>query len=389
MSERRRIPLSVPSIGELERRYVNECLESGWVSSAGPWVTRFEEAIATRVGVPHAVATVNGTAALHLALLVAGVERDDEVLVPNLTFVAPVNAVSYCGAHPVLVDAHPVTLCMAPKVVQRFLEERCVRRDGVTSNRATGRRVKAIMPVHVFGHVADMDALSALARDWHLTLIEDASESLGSTWNGRPSGGIGHLGGFSFNGNKIVTCGGGGMLVTANEKWARRARHLSTQAKLDPFAYDHDAVGYNYRLTSLQAALGLAQLERLDEFLLHRRETLARYQRGLNELKSIRLLDEEPPVRSNFWFFTLQVPEPDREPLMQYLIDRQIEVRPVWKLMQDLPMFADCEAMDGDHARHAYSTCINLPCSADLAAEDVAFVCKSIRQYYGRHGGEA
>src|SRR5690606_28626820 len=257
------IPLSAPEIGGNEWQYVRECLDTGWVSSVGAFVDHFEAALAAHTGRRYAVATVNGTSALHAALVATGIGDHDEVIVSTLTFIAPANAIRYTGAAPVFVDADPHYWQMDPDKLRHLLERQCAWRAGALYNRSTGRRVRAIMPVDVLGHPVDLDAIVEIARRYELIVIEDASESLGAEYRGAPVGRHGDIVCFSFNGNKIVTAGGGGMLLTDHAEWARRARHLTTQARADPVEYVHDRVGYNYRLTNLQAAVGVAQLERL------------------------------------------------------------------------------------------------------------------------------
>jgi perosamine synthetase len=288
------IPLSVPALRGNEWKYVKECLDSNWVSSAGPFVGRFERMVAGFVGTKYAVSTQNGTAALHVALLVAGIQPEDEVLVSTLTFIAPANAVRYCGAWPVLIDAEPTYWQMDPQRVIDFLERDCDCASGRLRNRATGRRVRAILPVHILGHPVDMDPILELAARYRLLVIEDASESLGVKYKGQMTGSLGDMACFSFNGNKIATTGGGGMIVTNNEEWARKARHLTTQAKVDEIEYVHDQVGYNYRLTNIQAALGCAQLEQLPGFISAKRHIAELYLDHLSRRPGIIPLKEPP-----------------------------------------------------------------------------------------------
>src|SRR5208337_2878807 len=237
------------------------CLDTGWVSSVGEYVNRFEKMLADYVGSKYAIATVNGTSALHISLLLCGVEPEDEVIVPALTFIAPVNTVRYCGAHPVFMDCDRLTLCMDFEKMNNFLSYECEQRNnGHTYNKKTGRRIRAVIPVHVFGHPADMDQISAICETNNIEIIEDATESLGSKYKGKQTGTFGKMGCFSFNGNKIITTGGGGMVITNDRAIAERARHTTTQARSDSFEYDHDNIGYNYRLTNLQSAMGVAQM---------------------------------------------------------------------------------------------------------------------------------
>jgi perosamine synthetase len=328
------VPLSVPELRGNEWKYVKECLDSGWVSSAGSFVDRFERELAGRVGAGHAVATVNGTAALHVALRAVGVRPDDEVLVADLTFVAPVNAVRYCGAHPVFMDADPRTWQMDIDKVRRFLEGECVMRAGACVNRRTGRPVRAVLPVHLLGLVGPIDELAALARRHGLKLVEDASEALGVRYRGRHVGTFGDTGIFSFNGNKIVTTGGGGLLVTDDATTARYARYLTTQAKDDAVEGIHHEVGYNYRLTNIQAALGVAQLEQLGAFVARKRAIATTYADELREVTDITLMPALPAAEPNYWLYTILLGEAttlaERQAVVRALNGRGIGVRPLF-----------------------------------------------------------
>lgn len=377
------IPLAEPVLRGNEWRYIKECLDTGWVSSVGSFVNRFEEDVAKYLGVAHAVAVVNGTAALHLALIVAGVKENDEVLVPTLTFIAPVNVVRYLGAHPVFIDCDTKTLCLDIGKVESFLTEECTRRDdGYTYNRVTGRRVSAVIPVHIFGHPTDMDALTTLCKRYRISIIEDASESLGSEYRGKKTGVLGDIGCLSFNGNKIITTGGGGMIVTNNEAWAKRARHLSTQAKRDPFIYDHDDVGYNYRLTNVPAALGVAQMEQLDEFVAAKRRNALRYKELLANMPTVAFLWEEPWATSNFWFYTIQVPPRHKDPLMQFLLSKGIQVSPVWALIHTSDMYRNCQTYRIENAQKIWETCVHIPCSVNITEEQIETVAGAIKNYF-------
>ena len=267
------IPLSVPCLAGNEWAYVKECLDTNWVSSVGAFVDRFEGMAAAALGVGHAVATMNGTAALHIALKLAGVEADDEVVVSDLTFIAPANVVRYLGAWPVFVDAEPRYWQMDPQKLRDFLRKECDFAGGTLKNRHTGRRVAALLPVHILGHPCDMDPILEEAGAFGLPVVEDATESLGVRYNGRPAGSFGRMACLSFNGNKILTTGGGGMLVTNDAELARRARHLTTQAKDDTVEYIHGEVGFNYRLTNVLAAIGVAQMEQLESHVADKRAT--------------------------------------------------------------------------------------------------------------------
>lgn len=379
------IALSEPEISGNEWKYIKECLDTGWVSSAGSYVSRFEEMVADYTGAKHAVAAVNGTSALHISLLTCNVKPDDEVIVPALTFIAPVNTVRYCNALPVFMDCDPNTLCMDVQKTSDFISKKCEqKRDGYTYNKETERRVKAIIPVHIFGHPVDMDPLLEVCKENNIDVIEDATESLGSEYKGASTGSFGRIGCFSFNGNKIITTGGGGMIVTSDDGIAKRARHLTTQAKKDQFEYDHDEIGYNYRLTNIQAAMGVAQMERIDEFVETKRKNASIYRELLSDIKGIRFLWEMPWAKSNFWFYTIKSPKEHRMPLMKHLLSKDIQVRPVWKLIHTLPMYKECQSYEIQDAVSIYETCLNLPCSVGLKKDQIEFVSENIHYYFSK-----
>lgn len=379
------IALSEPEISGNEWKYIKECLDTGWVSSAGSYVSRFEEMVADYTGAKHAVAAVNGTSALHISLLTCNVKPDDEVIVPTLTFIAPVNTVRYCNAAPVFMDCDPNTLCMDVQKTSDFISRKCEqKRDGYTYNKETGRRVKAVIPVHIFGHPVDMDPLLEVCKKNNIDVIEDATESLGSEYKGASTGSFGRIGCFSFNGNKIITTGGGGMIITSDEDIAKRARHLTTQAKKDPFEYDHDEIGYNYRLTNIQAAMGVAQMERIDEFVETKRRNASLYKELLSDINGIRFLWEMPWAKSNFWFYTIKAPKEHRMPLMKHLLSKDIQVRPVWKLMHTLPMYKEHQAYEIQNAIQIYETSLNLPCSVGLKKNQIEFVSENIHYYFSK-----
>ncbi len=382
-SNKKLIPLSVPVVAGNEWQYVKECLDTGWVSSVGSYVDRLEKMVAEYCGVKHAVATVNGTAALHLSLLACGVEPGDEVIVPTLTFIAPVNVVTYCGASPVFMDCRPETLCLDIDKLATFLKQECyLDQTGQLLNKTTKKKIKAIIPVHIFGHPVELAPLMALAKKYNLMVIEDASESIGSTYQGKQTGSFGCIGCFSFNGNKIITTGGGGMVVTNDPQLAAKIKHLSTQAKKDSFEYDHDQVGYNYRLTNVLAAIGVAQMEQLPKYLSCKADNAAKYKEQLANLDQVSFLWPQSWAKINFWFYTLQVPAKDKKPLMQTLLANNIQVRPIWKLMHTLPMYKNAQTYSMEAAPIAYETCINLPCSVNLAATDIDFVTSLIKRYF-------
>lgn len=368
------IPLCIPAIQGNEWDYLKSCLDTGWVSSVGAFVDRFERDLAAYVGTRYAVATTSGTAALHIALLVAGVEPDDEVLVPTLTFIAPVNAIRYVGAWPVFIDAEPAHWQMAVGQVEDFLTQGCTRSGGELRNRATGRRVRAILPVHILGHPVDMDPLLDLAQRYDLTIIEDATESLGALYRGRKLGSLGAIGCFSFNGNKLITTGGGGMLVTDNEAWARRARYLTTQAKDDPVEFVHGTIGYNYRLTNIQAALGCAQLEQVERYIQIKRRIAAVYEAALSSVPGITCLGEAAWATSVYWMYTILVDADlygmDSRALLRRLDEARIQTRPLWQPIHRSPAYAGMESPPCPVAEQLNRDALSIPCSVGLTPDD-------------------
>jgi perosamine synthetase len=388
------IPLLVPAVQGNEWRYIKECLDTNWVSSVGPFVDRFENDFAAKVGTQFAIATVNGTAALHVALLVAGVKPDDEVLVSTLTFIAPVNAIRYAGAWPVFIDAEPDYWQMDSSGVVDFLERGCRWHEGVLYNRTTGRRVTAIIPVHILGHPVDLDPIIKIARKYGLKVIEDSTESLGATYKGRGVGSIGDIACFSFNGNKIITTGGGGMLVTSNEEWARKAKYLSTQAKDDPIEYIHEEIGYNYRLTNIQAAMGCAQLEQLEGFIAAKARIASCYTEGLQGLPGISLMREASWASSSWWMYTVLVDEAvfvtDSRQLMRSLNSRKIQTRPLWQPIHLSGAHRGRSATKMPVAEKLYQQALSLPCSVSLGREEQGRVIEEIRSIaVGATPGEA
>jgi perosamine synthetase len=368
------VPLAVPEIRGNEWCYVKECLDSSWVSSVGSYVDRFEQMVAQQSGTRFAVATVNGTSALHISLLLAGVEAGDEVLVSTLTFIAPVNAIRYVGAWPVFIDAEPTYWQMDPTRVVEFLERECLWKDGALYNRHTGRRVKAIVPVHVLGHPADVDQIVEAAKKFNLRVIEDATEGLGAAYKGRPLGSSGDIACFSFNGNKIITTGGGGMLVTDNEEWAQRARYLTTQAKDDPVEYVHGEVGYNYRLTNLLAAVGCAQMEQLPSYIAAKRRIAARYTEALAAIPGLSPMKNAPWAASTFWMYTVLVEEEefgiDSRQLMRLLAVQQIQSRPLWQPIHRSPAHRSKDPVVMPVADRLTRKGLSLPCSVGLSESE-------------------
>ena len=377
------IPLCVPEIRGNEWRYLKECLDTNWVSSAGPFVDRFERMVAEYLGTSDAVATVNGTAALHIALLVAGVEPEDEVLVSALSFIAPANAIRYVGAWPVFIDAQPDSWQIDPQRVVAFLQEKCRWHDGTLYNKATGRRVRAILPVHILGHPVDIDPILEVARRFDVVVIEDASEGLGAKYKGRMVGHLGDIACLSFNGNKIITTGGGGMIATDNETWARRARYLTTQAKDDPVEFVHGEIGYNYRMTNVEAALGCAQLEQIDEYIAAKRRIAAAYTEALNHIPGLSTIREASWATSSFWMFTALVDEEqyglDSRSLLRELAQIGIQSRPLWQPLHRSPAHSKYVAFHCDVAEGLYREALSLPCSVGVIGTDQERVIHSLR----------
>jgi len=376
------IPLCVPELRGNEWRYVKECLDTGWVSSVGPFVEQLEKSVAGYVGAAHGVAMSTGTAALHIALLVAGVKPDEEVLVSDLTFIAPANAVRYANAWPVLIDAEPVYWQMDVARAIDFLERQCKWSDGSLVNKTTGRRVSAILPVHVLGHPVDLDPLAEVANKYGLPIVEDATESLGSEYRGRKVGNLGHIGCFSFNGNKIITTGGGGMIVTNDPALAAKAKYLSTQAKDDPVEYVHKETGYNYRLTNVQAALGCAQMELLDEFIAIKRGIAAEYAKAFADMAGVTMMPEASWARSIFWLNTVLIDEEDygedSRALMKRLAGRGIQARPLWEPLHRSEALKDVQSVGGEVADDINRRALSLPSSVGMTPEQVQEVIGAV-----------
>jgi len=379
------IPLCVPEIRGKEWEYVKQCLDTNFVSSVGPFVDRFERELATYTGAKFGVATSTGTAALHIALLVAGIQPDDEVLVSALTFVAPANAIRYVGAWPVFIDADPDYWQMDPQKAVDFLEKECRWQDGYLWNKATGRRIKAILPVHLLGHPVDMDPILAVARKYKLVVIEDATESLGAKYKNRVVGTLGDISCFSFNGNKQITTGGGGMIVTNNKQWAQKAKYLTTQAKDDPVEYVHNEIGYNYRLTNIQAAMGVAQLEMISEYIDAKLNISKRYEANLGKVRGIVTPKAAKWATPVFWLYTVLIDKArfgmDSRMLIQELREQNIQSRPFWHPIYSLPPFRDCFSYHVDVADRLYRQGLSLPSSVGLSPDVQQKVCNAILSY--------
>ena len=377
------IPLSVPNLRGKEQEYMDAAIQAEWVSTAGPYIKDFEKQVAAFIGAEDAVACQSGTAGLHLALLEAGVTRDDVVLVPTLTFIASVNPVAYIGATPVFLDCDD-TLCLDAEKLRDYCEKACeLRADGLY-DRALGKRVRCVVAVHIFGNLADMESVMDIAAQYHLKVIEDACEALGSRWTkgryaGRHAGTVGDIGVFSFNGNKIITTGGGGMLTARDKTQLEHMRFLSQQAKTDAFRFIHDEIGYNYRLTNIQAALGVAQMEQLPRFLEIKKANYERYCAD-----GVALWPFKDNCAPNYWFYSYIAGGADqRDRLMDGLAKREIQTRPIWQLMHRLKPYAACPTYRIEKALWFHDNVVNLPCSTSLTFADVDRVCAAVKELHG------
>lgn len=364
------VALHEPFFSGNEWSYVKECLDTSWVSSVGKFVDRFEEDLARYTGVKRAIAVVNGTSALHISLLLAGVKTDDEVLMPSLTFIATANAVSYSGALPHFIDSEERTLGVDPHKLAQYLDGISEQRIDGCYNKNTGRRIKAVVPMHTFGHPVDIEPLSEVCGQYGIELIEDAAESLGSYYKGRHTGQWGRLSALSFNGNKTITTGGGGAILTNDEELGRLAKHITTTAKVSHrWEFNHDMIGYNYRMPNINAALGCAQLERLPAMLASKRALSEHYRQAFGNVPGIRFFLEPPNCRSNYWLNTLLLEEEyadQRDALLAATNDAGIMTRPAWTLMHKLSMFSSCPKMDLTVAESLGRRLINIPSSTSL-----------------------
>lgn len=376
------IPLSVPNIAGNEWKYVKDCLDTGWISSVGSYVTQFEQMVADFAGRKYGVAAVNGTAALHIALLLSGVRQHDYVILPNLTFVASANSIKYLGADPLLIDADPLLWQMDLNLLEKFLKEETDEKDGSLIYIRDGRRIAAIMPVHILGNICDMDRFLSIVSKYPLPIVEDSTEALGSTYKGKSAGSFSPLACFSFNGNKIISTGGGGVIVCDDEAIAKHAKHITTTAKSKSDEYYHDEVGYNYRLVNVLAAIGVAQMELLPGFIKRKRECTAFYKKELEGLGDIRFQQELPDVETNAWLVTIQTDQ--QQKLLDHLNANQVLSRRFWVPMNQLPMYKDCVYIqEKDNAGYIYRTCLSIPSSTNITDEQLETVVKEIKAAIG------
>lgn len=377
------IPLSVPHLAGNEWKYIKECLDTNWVSSVGEFVNRFEKNTAEFTGAKHAVATSNGTSALHISLMLSGVGRDDYVIAPNITFIASINSIAYTGASPILIDVDRHTWQMDLDLLETFLAGQTYIKEGKCFLVSDNRCVKAIMPVHVLGNMCDMNRLMKIADQYRLSVVEDATEALGSFYNNRHAGTFGKFGTLSYNGNKIITTGGGGVILTNDEALGKKAKHITTQAKADEFEYYHDEVGYNYRLVNILAAMGVAQMEQLPGFLERKKAITQRYNKRIQAIEGVSIMQVIPGVRPNNWLYTVIVPQ--MRELMKYLLENKVQVRPLWVPMNQLPMYTSSLYVQKENvSSYLYENCISLPCSSGISDSDVDKVCALIEEFYRR-----
>jgi perosamine synthetase len=358
------IPLHEPRFIGNEKKYLNDCIDSTFVSSVGKYVDTFEKEFAKKVGSKYAVATVNGTAALHVSLLLADVSRDDEVITQPLTFIATCNAISYIGAKPIFVDVDLDTMGLSPESLKGFLEENCEVIEKKCINKTTKKVVKACVPMHTFGHSCKIDEIKEICDEWSIALVEDAAESLGSYYKEKHTGTFGKVGAFSFNGNKIITSGGGGVIVTDDEALAKRAKHITTTAKIPhPYEYVHDVIGYNYRLPNINAGLLVAQLEQLDKFLRSKRELTSIYNEFFKS-KEIEFIKEPQGSQSNYWLQAVKLRDKNqRDEFLEFTNKNGVMTRPIWRLMNELDMFKKCQCTDLTNAKLLEQTVVNIPSS--------------------------
>lgn len=383
---RKIIPLSIPNLKGNEKKYVLNAIDEEWVSTGGKYVNKFEEEIAKYLNINNAVACQSGTAGLHLSLILSNVCKGDEVIVPTLTFIAAVNPVKYLGANPIFMDCDD-TLTMDPKKLYEFCENNCSFINDKLINNKSKRQIKAIVVVHVFGNIADMEKIMGIAKKYKLKVIEDSTEALGSKiisgiYKNMYAGTIGNFGVFSFNGNKIITTGGGGMIAAKDNKLLSKAKYLSTQAKDDPLYYIHNEIGYNYRMTNLQGALGIAQLEQLDNFINIKKENYELYKTKIENIKGLSLLSFRKNIRPNYWFYSLIIDDKyplKRDELIIYLNEKGIQTRPIWNLIHVQKPYKECESYNIKKAKYYIKRVINIPCSTNLNKDDIRIVLDALK----------
>ncbi len=364
------VMLHAPIFAGNEKKYLSECIDTTFVSSVGQFVDRFERDIEAFTGAKKAVVCVSGTNALHMAMMLAGVERGDEVITQALTFIATCNAISYIGAYPVFIDVDMDTMGLSPKAMETWLEENAeIHDDGQCYNKTTGRRIKACVPMHTFGHPVHLNELVEVCNKWHIELVEDAAESIGSYYDGKHTGTFGKVGAISFNGNKTITTGGGGMLLFQDEELGKYAKHLTTQAKVPhKWEFVHDHIGYNYRMPNINAALGCAQLEQIDKFLESKRATAQAYiDYFKDEPHGIKFMKEPDGTKSNYWLNAIMLPDKEaQQAFLEYTNDNGVMTRPIWELMNRLVMFKNAQHDDLKNTIYLADRIVNIPSSVKL-----------------------
>ncbi|MDR3541405.1 MAG: LegC family aminotransferase [Desulfosporosinus sp.] len=381
------IPLSVPNLKGNELKYVTDAIKTEWVSTGGAYIDRFELEFANYLNVGSAVACQSGTAGLHLALILSGVEKDHEVIVPTLTFIAAVNPVKYLQAYPIFMDCDD-SLCMDMGKLKEFCQAECDFIDNKLINKSTGKHIKAVVVVHVFGNMADMPAVMDIAEEYNLKVIEDATEALGTyylegRYKGKYAGTIADIGVYSFNGNKIITTGGGGMMTSSDADIMKRAKYLSTQAKDDDIDFIHNEVGYNYRMTNLQAALGVAQLEQLEHYISVKKENYSIYKSCINDkINGLKMLDFRNDIRANYWFYSVYIVNMEkysRGKIIEDLAKNDIQTRPIWKLIHEQKPYLHAQTYKIEKAFEYYNRVVNIPCSTNLSFDEVYKVIEKIK----------
>ena len=383
------INLSVPNLSMDILDNLKECLESGWVSTGGRFIPEFETKVKNYMKTKFAAGVQSGTAGLHMSLQVLGVQRDEEVFVPTLTFIAAVNPTTYLGASPIFIDCDD-SLCMDPIKLEKFCSEECDFKEGVLVNKKTNKKIRALVIVHVFGNMADMEKIMDIAKKYNLKVLEDATEALGTyytegRYKGKYAGTIGDIGVLSFNANKIITTGGGGMVVGDNEELVEKVRFLSSQAKKDTLYFIHDEIGYNYRMLNLQAALGTSQIDQLESFIETKIKNYNIYKEELEKIEGLEILPFVKGIRANHWFYSLKIDKEKygigRDELLQKLVDAGIQTRPIWGLIHQQKPYSACQNYKIEKALYYYDRILNLPCSSNLTEEEVYQVIEKIKEF--------
>jgi len=383
------INLSVPNLSMDILDNLKECLESGWVSTGGRFIPEFETKVKNYMKTKFAAGVQSGTAGLHMSLQVLGVQRDEEVFVPTLTFIAAVNPTTYLGASPIFIDCDD-SLCMDPIKLEKFCSEECDLKEGVLVNKKTNKKIRALVIVHVFGNMADMEKIMDIAKKYNLRVLEDATEALGTyytegRYKGKYAGTIGDIGVLSFNANKIITTGGGGMVVGDNEELVEKVRFLSSQAKKDTLYFIHDEIGYNYRMLNLQAALGTSQIDQLESFIETKIKNYKIYKEELEKIEGLEILPFVEGIRANHWFYSLKIDKEKygigRDELLQKLVDAGIQTRPIWGLIHQQKPYSTCQSYEIEKALYYYDGILNLPCSSNLTEKEVYQVIEKIREF--------